>query len=427
MTTRALQATGDFCSNARLQSSKDMLRFGRNGFSALLCAFLLVARCAHAEKIDTDPLNREPDVQEAFQHFYSMDYDNALARFEAIQKQHPGDPIATAYVLDAVIFRELNRLDLLDTTFYANDGFLTGKHTVIEDPKVRDRVRALGDQVANQAGAVLKNNPNDVDALFARGWSRSLEAVYSAMVERAFVGGLKQALGAHSDCEKVLQLDPGYVDAELVTGVYQYVVGALSMAFKIVVGFVGIHGSKGTGLALLRDDGERGVITRVPAQTAMMLFLRREGKYEDAVEIAHAMAQEYPHDFLFHLEEANLEKDAGHGMVAIETYQRLIETARRPGYFPEAHLELAYFGLGDSLRGQKKYDDAVAAYRDGATEPTISPELKRRCLLEAGKTYDLMREHEKAVQQYQAVLNAGSDTAQGDLARKYMKSAYVGK
>lgn len=405
-----------------------MLRSARLGSIAVgLFAFLLMSRCARAEKVDTDPLNREPDVQEAFQHFYSMDYDAALFRFEKIQKDHPGDPMASAYVLDAVIFRELNRLDLLDTTFYANDGFLTGKHTVVEDPKVRDRVRTLGDQIISQTGAVLKDNPNDVNALFVRGWTRSLQAVYSAMVERAFVAGLKQALGAHGDCEKVLQLDPSYVDAELVTGVYQYVVGALSMGFKIVVGFVGIHGSKGTGMALLRDDGERGVITRVPARTAMMLFLRREAKYEAGVEIAHSMAEEYPHDFLFRLEEANLQKDSGNAMAAIETYQRLIEMDHRPGYYPGAHLELAYFGLGDTLRGQKKYEDAVTAYRDGASQPTISPELQRRCLLEAGKTYDLMRRHDQAVQQYQAVLNAGSDTAQGDLARKYMKSAYAGK
>jgi tetratricopeptide (TPR) repeat protein len=256
---------------------------------------------------------------------------------------------------------------------------------------------------------------------------KSLQATYSAIVERAFVAGLKQALGARSDCDRVLQLDPNYVDAELVTGVYQYVVGALSMPFKIVIGVVGIHGSKGAGMALLRDDSERGVITRVEANTSMMLFLRREAKYGAAVKIAQRMTEDYPHDYLFRLEEANLEKDAGDGMAAVETYQRLIEMAQRPGYYPSAHLELAYFGLGDTLRGQKNFSEAVAAFRNGASQPTTSPELRRRCLLEAGKTYDLMRQHDKAVQQYEAVLNAGSDTAQGDQARKYMKSAYTGK
>lgn len=385
-----------------------------------------VTVCAATGTVDTNLLNREPDVREAFQHFYGMEYDDALERFERIQREHPNDAIATDYVLDAVLFRELNRLDLLDTTFYANDGFLTGRHTVVEDPKVRDRVRSLADQAASQANAALKANANDENALFARGFARSLQATYSAMVERAFATGMKQALGARSDCDKVLQLDPNYADAELVTGVYQYVVGALPMAFKLVIGFMGIHGSKGAGMALLRDDGERGVITRVEARTSMMLFLRREGKYQPAVEIAHELAEEYPHDFLFRLEEANLQKDGGDGMVAVQSYRQVIEMAKRSGYFPNAHLELAYSGLGDSLRGQKRFAEAVEAYREGALQPTTSPELKRRCLLEEGKTYDLMQQHDKAVLQYEAVLNAGSDTVQGDQAKKYMKSAFRG-
>ena len=412
----------------RLQSVK-MLRFFRaSWFSAAVCISLLGGSVwAQAEKVNTNPLNREPDVQEAFRLFYNMDYDEALPRFERIQQEHPGNPMATAYLLDAVLFRELNRLDLLDTTFYANDGFLTGKHTVVEDPQVRDRVKALANQAIDEANAELKTNPNNVHALFARGWVRSMQAVYSAIVERAFGGGLKQALGARNDCDRVLQLDPNYVDAELVTGVYQYVVGSLNVAFKVLIGIMGIHGSKTTGLALLRDDSERGVITRVEAKTSMMLFLRREAKYEAAVQIARGLAEEYPHDYLFLLEEANLQKDGGDGMVAVGSYERLIEQAKHPGYFPNAHLELAYFGLGDSLRGQRRYAEAVEAYREGALQATTSPELKRRCLLEAGKTFDLMHEHGKAVEQYEAVLRAGSDTVQGDLARKYMKSAYTGK
>jgi hypothetical protein len=407
-----------------------MQRFVRAArLSALVCLLLLTreAVCAQPDKVDSNPLNREPEVQDAFRLFYNMDYDAAMPRFEKIHREHPGNPMATAYLLDAVLFREMNRLDLLDTTFYANDGFLTGKHTVVEDPKVRDRIRSLADEVNDEASAELKTNPRDVNALFARGWGKSLQATYSAMVERAFAGSLHQALAAHGDCDKVLQIDPNYVDAELVTGVYQYVVGSLNMAFKVLIGFVGIHGSKGEGLALLRDDAERGVVTRVEARTSMMLFLRREAKYQAAVEIAHTMAQDYPHDYLFRLEEANLEKDAGDGMVAIASYQRLIEMAKQPGYFPNAHLELAYFGLGDSLRGQKQFSEAVTAYRAGASQPTTSAELRRRCLLEAGKTYDLMRQHDKAVQQYAAVLSTGGDTAQGDQARKYMKSAYTGK
>lgn len=405
-----------------------MLRlFPRAVAAFLLLLFANSRTVLAADTVDTDPLNRDAAVREAFQKFHDMDYEEAMPRFEAIQRAHPGDPIATAYVLDTVLFRELNRLDLLDTTFYANDGFLTMKRGVAEDPKVRDRIHGLTDQAIDEANAKLKNNPNDVNALFARGWTKSLAAVYSSLVERSFTAGLKQALGARTDCDRVLQLDPKYTDADLVVGVDQYLIGALPLAFKILIGFVGIHGTKGEGLALLHNAAEHGVITRVEANTAMMLFLRRERRYPEAIQIARQMADEYPHDYLFHLEEANLEKDGGDSMLAIQTYQRVIDQARRPGYYPSAHIELADFGLGDTLRGQGNYAPAEAAFREGANQPTTSPELRRRCLLEAGKTYDLMHDHQKASQMYQAVVNAASDSAQADQARKYLRSAYTGK
>jgi tetratricopeptide (TPR) repeat protein len=394
--------------------------------STIAALFLGLAAGAVAQTIDTDPLNRTPEVRAAFDRFYVMDYAGSLARFDAIQAAHPQDPIATDYVLYVTLFRELFRLDLLDTTFYANDGFLTGKHTVSEDPKVRDQIKALTDKAFEQADAQLKINPNDANAFFARGWARSLQATYLAMVERSFGAGLKLALGAKNDHEKVLQLDPNYVDAKMVVGIYQYVVGALPFAFKLLVGFAGIHGSRTAGMALLQDASAHGVITSVESRTAMMLFLRREAKYSQAYDIAHGLAVQYPHDFLFCLEEANLLKDAGDGPKAIAQYRLVIANAKRPDYFPSSHLELAYFGLADTLRGQKMYSAAADAYREAAFLPTTSDELKRRCLLAAGQVYDLMNDHGKALQQYQAVIDAGSDSAQADLARKYEHAAYTG-
>lgn len=415
-----------------LRKIPSLVAAARSAISPKLVLFaivfpLLAHLQAKGQTVDTDPLNRNPQVAEGFQLFYIMDYDGALTRFEQIQTEHPTDPIATDYVLHITLFRELFRLDLLDTTFYANDGFLSGHHTVIEDPKVRDRVYALSDKAFDQANDLLKKNPNDINALFARGWARSLEACYLAMVERNFVSGLKLALGAKNDHERVLELDPNYVDAKMVVGIYLYVVGALSFGFKVLVGFAGIHGSKAEGMALLRDAGNRGVITSVESRTAMMLFLRREAKYKEAKEIAEGLAREYPRDFLFALEVANLSKDDGEGMKAVAAYRDVIDEARRPGYFPSSHLELAYFGLGDSLRGQKLYAEAAEAYREGAFLPTTSPELKRRSLLAAGEVYDLMKEHDKAKEQYQAVINAGSDTVQADQARKFQRTAYTGR
>ena len=106
---------------------------------------------ATSNQVHTNPLNRDPLVREAYQHAYNLDYPGAVERFERFRQAHPGDPQATALLLNAELFQELYRLDLLDTTFYANDGFLTGRHATEEDPKARDRILGLADEAIREA------------------------------------------------------------------------------------------------------------------------------------------------------------------------------------------------------------------------------------------------------------------------------------
>jgi tetratricopeptide (TPR) repeat protein len=222
----------------------------------------------------------------------------------------------------------------------------------------------------------------------------------------------------------VLEIDPDYVDAKLVAGTYQYVIGALPWGFKLLFGFAGITGSKSRGMAMLHDDFARGPMTSTEAGTVIALFLRRESQYREAITVVRSLEEKYPHDFLFCLEVANLRKDAGEGMAAVTAYQTLISDAARPGYFPSAHLELAYFGLGEALRGQRHFAEAAKAYEDAAWAQGAGAELKRRSLVAAGKARDLNGERSLAVKDYQAAIANGSDTTQGDIARRLLKSPY---
>jgi tetratricopeptide (TPR) repeat protein len=375
--------------------------------------------------VDTNPLNLDPMVRQAFERFYILDYDGALARFEKVQEKNPDNPLAVDYVLDAVIFRELYRLDLLDTTFYAHDGFLNGKHAVVAAPGVAERVNSLFTNATALSERELNKRPEDVDALFARGWARSLRAVYIGLMQRSFISALHVALQARGDNEKVLKLDPRYIDAKLVVGVHQYVTGSLPLGIKILAGVAGITGSKSKGIEDLRDAGAHGVISSVEARTALGLFLRREARYDEAITVTRSLTEQYPRDFLFRLELANLTKDAGEGKAAITQYEQLIEQAKKPGYFPSARLELAWFGLADTLQGQKNYAEAAAAYNQATAQPTISVDLKSRCDLNSGKMYDLLNERDMALKQYEAVLRQDGDSAQAESARKYLKSPFT--
>jgi hypothetical protein len=388
--------------------------------------FVVASATAWASGPHTNPLNFDPMVRDAYAHFYNLDFPGAVDRFERFHEQHPGDPQATALLLNAEIFNELYRLDLLDTTFYANDGFLTGHHATQEDPKARDRIFALADEAVAEANWRVGKNSNDVNALFARGWARSLQCAYIAMVERGFGAGFRLATKAKDDETRVLQLDPEYVDAKLVTGIYEYVVGALPWPFKILIGFAGVTSSKSRGLEMLYDDGNRGVITSVEARTVIALFLRREGRYKEAIQVVRGLKTQYPHDYLFSLEEANLRKDAGEGMGAVDAYRQILADNAKPNYFFQARLELTYFGLGDALRGQRHYGEAAQAYEQAAGANNVGAELKIRSLLAAGECRDLNGERQKAMADYQAAIAAGPKTSRADIARKHLQSPYRG-
>ena len=409
----------------RLQDDAIRVPFG---WLLILAWMLLISlrdvRGEDAKKVTTAALNRDPGVRAAYDRFYILDYAGALQRFEAISTAHPEDPIATDYVLDATLFAELYRLNLLDTTLYAHDGFLSNRHPVEENKQTTAEIFSLTDKAIDQSDALLKKNSKDVDALYARGWARSMKATYIGLVEHSYIAALRLALQSRGDDEKVLSIDPNYVDADLVVGVHQYVAGSLPLAFKMMAGLVGEGGSKQKGLALLREASRYSVITSVEARTALMLFLRREAKYPEAADIAKSLKDQYPHDFLFWLEEANLMKDAGNAPQAIAQYRATLEQAKKPGYFPNAHLELAWYGLGDTLRGQHDAAASAHAFTQVAQQPGVNLDLKRRAELAAGEQFDVVNQREEATAEYQAVLRDGMDSPQAPEAQKFLQAPF---
>ncbi|HET9101416.1 MAG TPA: hypothetical protein VFN62_13560 [Acidobacteriaceae bacterium] len=401
--------------------------------SAAIVLLLAVGRPAYAvvkapNGADTDPLNLQPDVQAAFQHFYNLDYATAETLFEKIAAEHPADPMAAGYVLNNAVFREIYRLDLLDTTLYVQDGFLSGKHPVVENMRARARINTLYKRAVDLSNRKLAANPNDADALFARGFATSLETLYIGMVEKKYVTALHMALSSRRDDDAVLKLDPNYVDCYLIVGVHDYVMGGLAFPLKVLAGLVGIHGSKSKGMQELRRVGREGIINSVSARTSLAIFLRREAQYGNALDVIDGLGHEYPHDFLFALEQANLLKDSGQGMRAVAAYQSLLRRATAPGsFYPDPHLELAYYGLGEAARGQRNIQEAASAYQNATMPPTASRLMKRRAHLAAGEMFDLLGQRAKAKQQYDSVLALGKDSDQAERATKYEASPYSGK
>ena len=399
-------------------------------FAAGLLALGLIAGYgvpAGAEELHTDPLNLDPMVRDGLQHFYNLDYDGSLQRFEAVLKAHPESPMAMDYILTVVIFRELYHQDLLDTTYYAHDSFLSSKRNVDVPAATRQRIEDLTDTVARICDARIKANPRDKDAYFERGYAKGLHAAFITLVDHSFASAARQGYSARSDSEQALKIDPRYADAKMAVGIQQFAVASLPRLIRLMVGIVGVGGNKEKGLDMLRDAAAHGYVTNVSSRTVLSLFLRHEARYPEAVVVQHGLAEGFPHDYLFRLEEANLTKDEGNGPGAIAIYRQVLADAQKPGYFTDARLQMVWFGLADTERGQNDIFDAANDYVNAAQQPKCSDWLRKRAQLNAGEMFDLLHKRDRAVQLYQMASAGGGDQSQADVARRYLRDPYQGK
>jgi len=352
-----------------------------------------------------------------------MEYDAAVRDFQKAEAAHPNDPFALNHLLTGIMFKELYRIGALDSELYAKDDFLTSKQFPI-DSKAKEEIKDLMDRAQDLSEARLKANPNDVDALYARGVTRAMRSTYTGLIDKAWFSALRSAIGARHDHEHVLELDPNYQDAKYVVGMHQYVIGSLSWAAKVGAAVVGISGNKKQGMQYLRDAAEHGSETAEDARITMALFLRREQRYDEAIKLVSGLTEKYPKSFLLALEKANLLNAAGKGPDAIAAYRHLLETGEKSSAYFEPRLEQAAWGLGEALRGQKVYPDAAEAYESVQDFKNVDPELRERATLAAGEVYDLMSKRDLAVKRYRQVIAADSSSWRADLARKYLKQPY---
>jgi tetratricopeptide (TPR) repeat protein len=399
--------------------------------SGLGCALLALAArlpcAAQTSSAHTDPLNLDPVVRDAYEHFYNLDYDGALSRFDAVLAAHPKEPMALDYVLMVTIFRELYHQDLLDTTYYAHDSFLTSKRTVSIPDSARQRIESLTDSVIRLCDERTKANPRDKNAFFERGYARGMHAAFITLADHSFASAARQGYASRNDSEQVLKIDPDYADAKMAIGIQEFAVASLPRLVRMMVGIFGMGGNKEMGLEMLRDAAAHGVVTAVESRTTLSLFLRHDGRYPEALVVQHGLAKEFPHDYLFRLEEANLTKDEGNGPAAIAAYKNVLADAGRSGYFVDPRLQLALFGLADTQRGQNDVADAAENYVRAAEQPNCSDWLRKRAQLNAGEMLDLLHQRDTAMKLYQMAAANGGDQTQADTAKRLLKTPYAGK
>lgn len=361
-------------------------------------------------------------TQSAFDHFYNMDYERATQEFEKLVEKHPNDPFAVNHLLTVILMHDLYDTGAMNTGDYANDRFI-GRTPRPTDPKIKGRIKDLVKRAENLEEQELRKNPNDINALYCRGVTRAQFAVYTGLIERAWFSALRNAVGARHDHERVLELDPNYVDAKLVVGTHNYVAGNLPWSVKVAAAIAGLSGSKEKGLSYLREVANADTENSVDAKVLLSLFLRREHQYGEALGYMKDLTARYPRNYLFPTEVANLQRDSGDLAAAEATYRKVWQNGRE-GKYGNLHYELAAWGLGELLRSKKDLPAAAVAYELVNQAPNPDPDILQKANLAAGEMYDLMQKRDLAMKRYETVLAGNANTGPADQARRYIREAY---
>jgi tetratricopeptide (TPR) repeat protein len=364
----------------------------------------------------------DPQTDAAFDRFYNMEYDQATQEFERLLAAHPSDPFAVNHLMSVILMRDLYETGGMNTGDYTNDSFI-GHAPRPTDPRIKARIKSLAQRAQALEEQRLKANPNDVEALYCRGVSRAQFAVYTGLIERAWFSALRNAVGARHDHERVLELDPEYLDAKMVVGTHNYVVGNLPWSIKAAATLAGLSGSKQKGLEYLREVARGPSETSTDAKVVLSLFLRREHKYDEALGYMQDLVTRYPHNHLFPTEVANLLRAAGRLQDAEAMYRKVWQNGRE-GKYDKLHYEMAAWGLGELLRSERNPVGAAAAYELVNEAPNPDPDIQLKANLAAGQMYDLMKERDLAMKRYETVIAENANSGQADQARRYIKEAY---
>jgi hypothetical protein len=403
-------------------------RFHQSGYGLLVLLSLLVSPWivargqTQANRGVPEGASNDPLTPTAFDHFYDMEYDHAQQEFEKIVERYPNDPFAVNHLLTAVLMRNLYETGGMNTGDYTNDSFI-GHAPRPTDAKVKERIKELARRAEGLEEKQLKANPKNVDALYCRGVTRAQFAVYTGLVERAWFSALRNAVAARHDHEHVLELDPKYLDAKMVVGTHNYVVGNLPWSIKVAAALAGLNGSRDKGLEYLREVAQSNGENSVDAKVLLSLFLRREHQYDEALGYMQELSSKYPNNHLFPTEVANLLRSAGRLEEAEAAYRKVWQNGRE-GKYGKLHYEMAAWGLGNLLRSKKDLAGAAAAYEWVNEAPNPDPDILQKANLAAGEMYDLLQKRDLAMKRYQTVLAGNANTGPADQARRYIKEAY---
>jgi tetratricopeptide (TPR) repeat protein len=216
------------------------------------------------------------------------------------------------------------------------------------------------------------------------------------------------------------------VDARLVQGLHDYIVGSLPFGFKMLGFVIGIRGDKEKGVRTVQEVAKNGKLNRVDAEILLCALYRRENQSKLAVPLVQDLIRRYPRNYLLRMELGQMYSQAGDGVRGLQALEEVARLKERhePGfdrvpwekiYYQQGSIQFWYNDLDRSLENMKK---VAAASEDVDLNTGV------QAFLRMGQIYDMKQRRAEAVAAYKKAIAYAPQAEAAQESRKYLSTPY---
>lgn len=231
------------------------------------------------------PLAAEGLVAQGWDHFYNLEYEQAIRAFQQVVDAAPNVPAHYNYLAQARLYQELYRLGALESELLTGNDHFVRTEKIRPDPVETGRFLSAIDQAMALASTRIETNPRDVEALYALGSAYGLRTNYRFLVQKSWRAAVSDGSQARKYHNQVLRLDPQHYDAMLTQGAYDYIMGSLPWHTRLLGYLAGHSGDKARGIRTIELVARKGNLNRVDAQVMLAILYRREKQPAQAVAV----------------------------------------------------------------------------------------------------------------------------------------------
>ena len=372
------------------------------------------------------PLGAQDLATTGHDHFYNLEYDQAIADFQRAISQNPESADSYNHLAKALVFREMFRDGALESELVSGNNSFLRRPKLNPTPETERTFLNAVDKAMALAQACLKTNARDTSAMYALGISYGLRANYYWLVKKSWRDSLSDATNARRLHNRITEIEPNNVDARLVQGLHDYIVGSLPLGYRMLGFLAGIHGDKDKGLAAIQEVARNGNSTRVDAQIFLCALYRRENQPMRAIPLIQELIHRFPRNYLLRFELSQMYSMSGDKIHALEAMEEVARAkASHTSGFDGLPWEKIYFQEGTIQFWYRDFDRALENLKKVAAAPgELDLNSGAQTFLRLGQIYDLTYHRADALAAYKKCINYAPEADAAREARRYLAAPY---